>query len=266
MLEGVDLSKGSTGSLCFTIHEVSDALKAEIRERLSEICNGAAKASRNTLLYSYKRTLSAFFERYDSKPKNTQIGMVGELLTHILFLHHESEFNAASPYFNMEENSIKKGFDLVLRSGETSQIWFVEVKTGECGTKTSIQKLGELLSVAKTDLKTALDSERNTLWQNAVNGAALVVTKPILKDQITAVLESYNAQAVSGKSTSKDYNAILVAVCFPGSQAFATGKDFDVRHQNQKNLNEFQDLMSVAFQKDTVQSVIKFLRSEIDDV
>ena len=266
MLEGVDHQKSATGSFCFTIHEVSESLKAVIRDRLSEICNGAAKASRNTPLYSYQRTLSAFFEKFDSKPINTQIGMVGELLTHVLFLHYESDFQAASAYFSMEENSIKKGFDLVLRNDDTSQMWFVEVKAGECGEKTSIQKLGELLSVAKNDLKTDLNSERNTLWQNAVNGAAIVVTEPNLKDQITALLESYNAQAVSGTSTSNDYNAILAAVGFSGTQEFATGEDFEIKHQYQKNLSEFQELISVAFQKDTVQSVIDFLRSESANV
>lgn len=264
MLEGIVLHKSITGSFCFTLHEISNDLKEVIRGRLSEICYGAAKASRNSNLYSYQRTLSAFFERFDSKPPNTQKGMIGELLTHMLFLHYESDFRSASAYFNLEENSIKKGFDLVLHNNETSQIWFVEVKAGECGQKTSIQKLGGLLSLAKNDLKTALDSERNTLWQNAINGATVVVNETSLKAQIETLLENYNEQASLGKSTSENYNAILVAVSFSGFQTFATGGEFEHRHQNQKNLNEFQQLMSVALQKDTLESVVNFLRSEAE--
>lgn len=265
MLEGVDLHKSTTGSFCFVLHDISNDLKEVIRERLSEICYGAAKASRNTNLYSYQRTLSAFFERFDSKSLNTQKGMIGELLTHVLFLHYESDFRSASAYFNLEENSIKKGFDLVLHNDETSQIWFVEVKAGECGENTSIQKLGGLLSLAKNDLKTALDSERNTLWQNAINGAIVVVNENTLKTQIETLLENFNEQAVLGASTSVNYNAILVAVSFSGSQTFATGEEFELRHQNQQNLNEFQQLMSVALQKNTLQSVVDFLRSEADN-
>ena len=110
MLKGVQLEKSETGSLCFTIEDISDELKVVIRARLSEICHGAAKASRTTLIYSYQATLKAFFGKFDKKSLDTQKGMIGELLTHVLFLHYEDEFRAASPFFNMEEDSIKKGF------------------------------------------------------------------------------------------------------------------------------------------------------------
>lgn len=163
MLEGIRFEKSETGSLCFIIEYISDELKEAIRLRLSEICHGAAKASRNTVIYSYQMTLSAFFQKFDTKSEEIKKGMIGELLTHVLFLRYEDRFRAASPFFNMEEDSIKKGFDLVLHHNDTREIWFVEVKAGECGEETSINKLGSLLSLAKNDLKTALSSERNTL-------------------------------------------------------------------------------------------------------
>lgn len=266
MLEGIQFEKSKTGSLCFTIEDISDELKDVIRERLSEICHGAAKASRKSVIYSYKKTLRAFFEKFDTKSADTQKGMIGELLTHVLFLHYEVGFRAASPFFNMEEDSIKKGFDLVLHHNATSEIWFVEVKAGECGSETSINKLGSLLSLAKNGLKTALNSERNTLWQNAVNGANLVIQNSGLKSQIETLLESYNEKAVAGESVSTDYNAVLVAVCFSGAQAFASGAEFEGRHTTQKDMNEFRDLMSIAVQKDAIQSLIDFLKGEIDDV
>jgi len=263
-LEGVQFEKSETGSICFTVEDISDQFKDVIRARLSEICHGAAKASRKSVLYSYKQTLTAFFEKFDTKSADTQKGMIGELLTHVLFLHYENEFHAASPFFNMEEDSIKKGFDLVLRHKGTSEIWFVEVKAGECGVETSINKLGNLLSLAKNGLKTALNSERNTLWQNAVNGASLVIKDSDLKSQIEKLLENYNEKAVAGESASTDYNAVLVAVCFSGVQAFASGAEFEGRHTTQKDMNEFRDLMSIALQKDTIQSVTDFLRSEVE--
>lgn len=263
-LNGVQFEKSETGSFCFTIEDISDDLRGVIRTRLSEICHGAAKASRTSVLYSYKRTLTAFFEKFDTKSADTQKGMIGELLTHVLLLHFEAEFRAASPFFNMEENSIKKGFDLVLHHKAKSEVWFVEVKAGECGAETSINKLGSLLSLAKNDLKTALDSERYTLWQNALNGANLVIQDSGLKSQIEALLEGYNEKAVVGDSTSTDYNAVLVAVCFSGAQAFASGAEFEGRHTTQKDMNEFRNLMSIALQKETIQSVIDFLRDEID--
>lgn len=264
-MEGVQLEKSETGSFCFIIEDISDELKDVIRTRLSEICHGAAKASRTSVIYSYKKTLSAFCDKFDTKSVDTQKGMIGELLTHILFLHYKDEFRAASPFFNMEEDSIKKGFDLVLHHKGTSEIWFVEVKAGECGVETSINKLGGLLSLAKNGLKTALNSQRNTLWQNAVNGASLVIQDSGLKSQIETLLESFNEKAVAGGSASTDYNAVLVAVCFSGGQAFATGAEFEGRHNTQKDMNEFRDLISIAMQKQTIQKVVDFLRSEVDD-
>lgn len=71
MLEGIDLQNSPTGSFCFAVSEISEDLKKVIRERLSEICNGAASASRKTVIYSYQHTLSSFFERFDTKPLNT---------------------------------------------------------------------------------------------------------------------------------------------------------------------------------------------------
>ncbi len=266
MLQGIQFEKSEAGSLCFTIDDISDELKAVIRARLSEICNGAAKASRTSVIYSYERTLRAFFQKFDPKSTDIQKGMIGELLTHVLLLHYEDYFRPASPYFNMEEDSIKKGFDLVLHHKSTSEIWFAEVKAGECGLQTSINKLGSLLSLAKNDLKTALGSDRNTLWQNAVNGASLVIHDTNLKAQVESLLESYNIKAVNAESASTDYNAVLVAVSFSGAQTFATGEEFQTRHTTQKDMNEFKDMMSVAMQKDTIQSVIDFLRSEISNV
>lgn len=265
-MQGIKFEKSETGSLCFTIQEISDDLKAIIRRRLSEICHGAAKASRNTVLYSYRNTLTVFFQKFDSKSLDTQKGMIGELLTHVLFLHYEDKFRPVSAHFNLEEDSIKKGFDMVLHHNATNQIWFVEVKAGECGEQTSIQKLGGLLSLAKNDLKTALNSKRNTLWQNAVNGASVVIQDSDLKTQIETLLENYNEKAVTGLSTSKDYNAVLAAVCFSGDQTFATGIEFEIPHVTQKSKNEFRDLISIALQKDTIQSVIEYLRSEARNV
>ncbi len=265
MLGGITFEKSGNGSLCFSIEEISEDLKSEIRSRLSAICNGAAKASKNTVLYSYKSTLNSFFEKFDTKSADTQKGMIGELLAHILFLHYETDFRAASAHFNLEEDSIKKGFDLVLHHGATKEMWFVEVKAGECGEQTSIQKLGSLLSIAKTDLRDNLNSERHTLWQNAINSATVVNDQSDLKDQIVALLESYNEKAVSGASASTDYNAVLVAVCFAGTNNFASADEFELRHTTQKDKGEFRELMSVALQKDTIESVIQFLKDEVAD-
>lgn len=72
------------GYSIFIISDFSDELKKTIRERLSTVCHGAAKASTGRLMYCYKTTLKEFVRRYNDKPEKTRKGMIGELLLHIL--------------------------------------------------------------------------------------------------------------------------------------------------------------------------------------
>jgi len=261
-LDNIDFIKSESGSLCVSINGLSDDLHALIRENLSLICHGNAKVTRNTTLYSYRNTLAHFLERYDRKCDNTKKGIIGELLTHVLLPHFQNNFQSVSVHFNLEENSIKKGFDLVLRDAGDSSLWFVEVKSGECGEISSGQKLGKLLSIAKNDLMENLNSDRNTLWQNAINGASIALPHGKLKNQIEVLLEECNMKAIKGGSKSSDFNAVLVAACYSGNQTFATDQEFEKKHSAHKILNEFQALISVAIQKDTHDSIAEFLREE----
>ena len=54
--------------------------------------------------------------------------MVGELLVHTIFSNYFQDYQSLSPFFNLEENNIKKGFDLVLL--KNNEIWINEVKAG----------------------------------------------------------------------------------------------------------------------------------------
>ena len=56
--------------------------------------------------------------------------MVGELLFHVL-MSIENEYIATSAFFNLEERSFKKGFDLSFFSVENQELWIAEVKSGE---------------------------------------------------------------------------------------------------------------------------------------
>lgn len=56
--------------------------------------------------------------------------MIGELLVHII-LELEGKYSTASPFFNMEESSFKKGFDIVLFEEDSKELWITETKSGE---------------------------------------------------------------------------------------------------------------------------------------
>ncbi len=59
--------------------------------------------------------------------------MLGELLSHVIILKLFPNFEVVSPFFNMEEKSIRKGFDLLLYEASTNNIWITEVKSGAKG-------------------------------------------------------------------------------------------------------------------------------------
>lgn len=261
-MEEVVYHKSQNGAICLQVNGISDELKSSLRDNLSMICNGFAKVSRNSELYSYRTTLGNFLKRYDSKAEATQKGIVGELLTHILLLHFEKQFTAVSPLFNLEEESIKKGFDLVLRDTIEKELWFTEVKSGNCCDETSDQKLGSLLNIAKNDLKTSLNSDRHTLWQNAINGASIVLENGKLKEQLTEILETCNLKAVKKENSSEDYNAVLVAVCYAGENPYATDDQFEARHKIVTAKNDFKSLISVSVQKNAHTTIAEFLRVE----
>lgn len=261
-LKEVVYHKSESGAICLQVYGISDELKNSLRENLSMICNGFAKVSRNSELYSYRKTLGNFLKRYDSKAEATQKGIIGELLTHVLVLHFEKQFKAVSPLFNSEEESIKKGFDLVLRDTVEKELWFTEVKSGNCGDETSDQKLSALLNIAKSDLKTSLNSDRHTLWQNAINGASIVLENGKLKEQLTEILEACNLKAVKKENSSEDYNAVLVAVCYAGENPYATDDEFEARHKAAGAKNDFKSLISVSVQKNAHNTIAKFLREE----
>lgn len=263
-MDGVD-RKNYEGVVCYRIEYLSDELKAAIRSTLSKICHGAKKASSGSTIYSYKTTLNEFLARYDKKAEATKKGMVGELLAHILFQTFEKKYSSLNPYFNMEEQSIKKGFDLVFSNSEDNDIWFTEVKSGACDAGID-QKLKDLLRSARDDLAEKLSSSRFALWQNAINGAQIALEESSLKKALTKILERHNENAVEGESKSEDHNALLVAVAFKGTNAFT--KDDDpvlTEHKSISEAGKFKSTCAVAIQKSTLEAIVEFLSSEAAD-
>ena len=250
------------GCVHLVVEHLSDELKALLRDRLTEICHGVARATKTSPIYSYKRTLTSFLNRYDTKTIDTKKGMIGELLTHILFIHFFGTYKPVSPNFNLEEGSIKKGFDLVLINNDTNELWFAEVKSGDVTTQTCAQKLGSLLSTAKNGLAENLNDTRETLWMNAINGASVAMASGSLKDKIEGLLENYAEGAFSNSNCSEDFNALLVAVCYSGGKQTASIDNFNASHSYHLKTGEFANLISLSIQKNTFQAVENFLRHE----
>lgn len=250
----------------FYITDLSDEIKNIIRSRLSSVCHGAADAATGHPLYSYSNTLKEFIKRYQEKSENLKKGMIGELLFHIILVELLNQYKVNSPFFNMDERSIKKGFDVVLSEPGTHDLWLAEVKSGELHSgKSASQTSIELINAAQNDLCNRLNEESVSLWLNAVNGAkAAIEENRDDRDAIIALLRNCGDAAAQSKLCSKDINVILAGTVFHSLQDQISETAISSKHTRVVDKKCFRRVYLVAIQKETYDKVFQFLKGESD--
>ncbi len=140
------------------ILDIDDSVNKEIERSISSICEGLVDTDLDALKIRLKDYLLP-------KNLNQRRGAIAEFFIH-LFLK-ELGYKQNFLFLNLEENSIKKGFDgYYTFNGDE---WIVESKSG--GDVTHKDKIKE----AYNDLNKKLTTkEKNNPWQNAYNHASLV--------------------------------------------------------------------------------------------
>ena len=263
MIDGVSITRKTSAIVC-RIDNFSDELKSEIRKRLSAICHGPDMASSGSVIVSYRETLKEFNKRYASKSESTKKGMVGELLTHILLLKLCPELDPANPFFNMEESSIKKGFDLIVFDGRLEKMWITEVKSGSAGEANANVFTNMLINSAKNDLKNRLAENETHIWLNAINGARLALSKGSVKSQISQILESCYQEASDEEQDGSNKNVILVSVTYKNTSDPVLAEEVNKRLKKIEGEDIFHDVMIFSIQKEAYEHVAEFLSSEAD--
>lgn len=257
------LRHSSTPTWVCHIESFSDDLKDELRSRLSSICHGEDKADSTRKIYAYKATLKEFLKRYEEKSADTKKGMIGELLSHIIILKEFPHLKPASPYFNMEEGSIKKGFDVVLFDQGENSIWITEVKSGIASSTTNDAKTLSLLNKAKLDLNSRLNEVDITVWLNAINNAALAMKNGTVKDQVNDILSGIADAIEDGYASSSDKDVILISVLFNPLHSKITITSVSKKRTSIVKENLFGKVIVFSIQKATYQRVVSFLKSEV---
>lgn len=201
LISGV-LKEDYSDYVLYFVESLSDELKQEIRSRLSAVCHGVDQAQSAAKIYSYKETAKEFVKRYKSDKNASEKrkkGMIGELLVHII-LEIEGRFTTASPFFNMEERSFKKGYDVALFEEKTNELWIAEVKSGEIqkNQKDASAAATGLINTAKNDLKVRLNDYNTSLWLNALNAAKVTMSDMLIADSV-----QHNKIRRSGKSDGR---------------------------------------------------------------
>lgn len=186
------------------IESITEDINKLLDAYFVSICEGDSDSEINLV----KKRLSQFLE---TKNEETQMGAVAEFFVH-LYLNQLS-FKQEFLFLNLEENSIKKGFDGLF--SKDSETFLVESKSGSISTKGISHK--KKLNSAYTDLKNYVsgksDKGRNNPWRNAYNHASHIDVRSEkgIRKKIAKLRDMYDL----GEYTNiKDYKIIPCSTIF----------------------------------------------------
>ena len=187
------------------IDNIDDQLKRNIDNRFIKICEGNVTAD----LSLVKSRVINFLT--PKKGSTTEMGAIAEFFIHLYL--NEIGFEPQFLYLNLEEGSIKKGFDGYYTLGDEE--WILESKSGSISTSGITH--GKKVKESCTDLQgKLLGASSNNPWRNAYNHANLrdVAAPDSIIANIRTLRDSYDTGTFKG---IEDCNII------PGSTIFLEG-------------------------------------------
>lgn len=186
------------------IIELDTEVHKFLDDHIVEICEGSS----GTELKAIKNRLLSFLNK---KTEDTQYGAIAEFFIHAHLKH--SGFKQEFLFFNLEEGSIKKGFDGIFTKDNYEYI--LESKSGASNSK-DISHTSKL-RLAYNDLKKYFsgtsDKGSNNPWRNAYNHAshADVGTSKSIREKIKKLSDLYDSKKY--KSIS-EFNIIPCSTIF----------------------------------------------------
>lgn len=259
-INGITVTQENGFVLC-CVDELSDEMKAVIRDELSAICHGKSEVEEYGLdRHSYKKTLAEFMTRYDPKSADTKKGMMGEFIAHLVINKVLPNLKTITILFNKEELSIRKGFDLTYVEVDGGIIWYGEVKSGELnGEDTPDQKNKSLLTDSKNGMREFLTGQRPNLWNSVIIDVGLSIAQNDRK-KVKDLLDADITEIQDGAARK---NAILISVLFHDSRNKVSAES--VREHLAEIASEglFENVILFSIQKSTYSRIEDFLREEI---
>lgn len=252
----------TNGVVSLIVDFISPEIGSTLLRRLNTFCYGAEKIQDDMDFYSVKNTLEQFFERYDSKSDKIKTGMIGELLVHLFLDYTHPTLTSSAVFFNKEEKSIKKGFDLTFYESGTESIWYGEVKSSISIPKIASDKADGLLKTADKGLTNMLGAgAQRSRWESALvdadltlNSKAAISVKSLLRDDAKKLASS---QAIHAK-------AFLAAIVFHDIDHCRID-DTNGHSNNVSTIAGFtySDIKSVVIQQSTIDEIERLLRDEM---
>lgn len=161
------------------VEDFATELISFIDEYFVEICEGDAGGNLATL----KKYVKEFIE---TKDQRTQMGAAAEFFIH-LYLKHLG-YKQLFTFLNLEEKSIKKGFDgYYTLSDET---WIMESKSGSINTQ-NISHPSKIKEAYSDLIDKFRGNVSNNPWRNAFNHARVVGARNSIKETIRKLSEDF---------------------------------------------------------------------------
>jgi len=192
------------------IPALDDDVTAHIDASIVSICEGTT----DTDIATIKQRLIAFLT--PKKGSTTEMGAIAEFFGHLYLT--EIGFNQEFLFLNLEEGSIKKGFDGYYSLND--EAWIYESKSGSMATQGTSHETK--ISLAYSDLKDKISGNpANNPWQNAYNHASQI-------DVGTTASIRQNLKALARAFTQGTRQDIASFNIIPGSTLFLEGAWTDI--------------------------------------
>ena len=240
-------------NLILEIRTLSDELKDKIKKQLIEICHGEYALVSGSDYHSFEETIKELVNHRIPSNSSRKVGVIGELLLNVL-IREFTDIKIISPFFNLEERNVKKGFDIIAID-PNKDLWIIESKSGELGKlKSSTEKIYERINTAKRDLDKRLNMHNSQLWLNAVNSVRSALDDTNEKKTIVNILNKNSTSCLS-----KDKNVILGGTVFCVFDSTIGTIELRELYNSILKSNKFSKLKLIAIQKQTYQAIIDFL-------
>ena len=191
----------------FELQEITDEIKNSIDSKIVNITNGTRKRDLKIVKIKLKNFLAS------KKGSTIEMGAIAEFFIH-LYLSTKG-YKQECLFFNLEENSIKKGFDGYYSNDDVE--WIMESKSGLSSTEGISHK--SKIKEAYNDLDKRLKGIKkpsetiNNLWENAYNHAKHGDVNT--KQNIISKIENFSNEFELGVFKDiKDFNIIPSATIF----------------------------------------------------
>ncbi len=229
------------------IETIDSKLEAFIDEHISSIWNAEKRTDKSVIIA--KKELAKYFK--DKDPDKIK-GSIAEFILHLYL--KAIGFTQNCLFRNLEEGSIKKGFDGYY--SYSNEEWIMESKSGSIQTNgiTHISKLNE----SYKDLKSKIEGKsKNNPWTNALHHATIAnVDNDILK----------NIKILSDNFTLEEFPKITDFNIIPSSTIF-----YDELNQNYISSEDFSNISKlkktftskminiVCIDKNSIDDILRFI-------